>query len=310
LLSRYVDLLKKGEVVAFPTETVYGLGAEAWNPDAIQKIFDVKERPADNPLIVHISDYRTVNDFAADVSEDAEKLMQQFWPGPLTLILKKKPKVLDIITAGLPTIALRWPKHPLSQELIAQAGPLVAPSANSSGKPSPTKAAHVKNDFGDDFPIIDAGETEIGLESTVLDISEEPYRIYRPGGVSAEEIKKVIGKEILMADSSQKKEDTAAKSPGTKYSHYSPDATIKWLEDTPSEANTLYLLHTNEFDQQVENVIHYHGNYCRMAHELYDRFRQADLEGFSTVAIEPFSEDQKHELVPALINRIEKALSR
>lgn len=221
------------------------------------------------------------------------------------------PEVLDIISAGLPTIALRWPKHPLSQELIAQAGPLVAPSANSSGKPSPTKADHVREDFGDDFPVIDAGETEIGLESTVLDISEKPYRIYRPGGVSKEEIEKVIGKEILTADSSQKKEDAAAKSPGTKYSHYSPNAAVKWLEGSPSETDTLYLLHNTEVNLKAKNIIHYRGDYRRMAHELYDRFRQADLEGFSAVAIEPFSDSDKEskELIPALLNRIEKALS-
>lgn len=309
MLDRYVQLLKKGEVVAFPTETVYGLGADAWNRDAVQKIFDIKERPADNPLIVHIADYRSAKKFAAEISDDAEKLMRHFWPGPLTLIFKKKPEVLDIITAGLPTIALRWPRHPLSQELIAQAGSLVAPSANSSGRPSPTKADHVKEDFGDDFPVIDAGETDIGLESTVLDISEEPYRIYRPGAVSAKQIEQIVGKEVLTPDSSE--EDSAAKSPGTKYSHYSPEAEVRWMAEPPVEMNTLYLLHSNKFDPQAKNIIHYRGNYRRMAHELYDRFRQTDLDGFSSVAIEPLStaNNEDEELIPALLNRIEKALS-
>lgn len=307
MLDRYVQLIKSGDVVAFPTETVYGLGADAWNRDAVQKVFDIKGRPADNPLIVHISDNRTVKDFAAEISDDAQKLMRHFWPGPLTLIFQKKDEVLDIVTAGLDTVALRWPKHPLSQELIALAGPLVAPSANTSGRPSPTKAEHVKKDFGDDFPVIDAGETEIGLESTVLDISKEPYQVYRPGAISARQIEEITGKKIFIADSSTK--NTAAKSPGVKYSHYAPEASVQWLKEDPDKSDTLYLLHSRKYDQQKDNIIHYQEDYRQMAHELYDRFRQADLEGFSSIAIEPLSK-KNEELVPALINRIQKALTK
>lgn len=308
MLDRYVELLKSGEVVAFPTETVYGLGADAWNPDAIQKVFDIKGRPADNPLIVHVGDIKNVADFAAEISEDAQKLMEAFWPGPLTLIFPKKPGVLDIITAGLDTVALRWPKHPLSQELIARAGPLVAPSANSSGKPSPTKAEHVQEDFGKDFPVIDAGKTDIGLESTVLDISKQPYQVFRPGAVSREDIKQTIGKEIFTADSADK--NAVTKSPGTKYSHYTPEASVEWLDGSPTEKNTLYLLHCRKFDHRAKNIIHYQGNYRRMAHELYDRFRQADHRSLNAIIIEPFLDEQQQKpLVQALHNRITKALS-
>lgn len=307
MLDRYVALLKSGEVVAFPTETVYGLGADVWNPDAIQKVFDIKGRPADNPLIIHVGDIKSVANFAAEISEDAQKIMEEFWPGPLTIIFLKKPEVLDIITAGLETVALRWPKHPLSQELIARAGPLVAPSANSSGKPSPTKAEHVKEDFGKDFPVIDAGETDIGLESTVLDISGSSYQILRPGAVSADEIKSVIGKEISLADPSSPQK--TAKSPGTKYSHYAPDAKVRWMEeDAPKADDSLILLHTREESQSGDNIIHYQGNFKCMAHELYDRFRQVDHRSLDTIYIESFSEKQLQiPLVQALQNRISKA---
>ncbi|HEX6982784.1 MAG TPA: L-threonylcarbamoyladenylate synthase [Balneolaceae bacterium] len=310
MLNKYVDLLKKGELVAFPTETVYGLGADAWNPSAIKKVFEQKGRPADNPLIVHVSSKKLVEEFADEISEDAQKLMNYFWPGPLTLIFPKKANVLDLITAGLDTVAIRWPMHPLSQELIALAGPLVAPSANSSGKPSPTKAEHVKEDFGNNFPVIEGGETDIGLESTVLDISAEPYRIYRPGAVNEREIANAIGKRIELAQVSP---DTVAKSPGTKYTHYSPNAQVKWLDKNASlrEKNTLYLLHEREAGYQSKNIIHYHQDYRQLAHELYDRFRQADHDGYSTVAIEPFSKtvSQSQPIIPAIVNRISKAQS-
>lgn len=312
MLDRFVQLIKNGEVVAFPTETVYGLGADAWNRDAVQKVFDIKGRPADNPLIVHISDYRTAEDFAANITDDARALMQQFWPGPLTLIFKKKNEVLDIVTAGLDTVALRWPKHPLSQELIALAGPLVAPSANSSGRPSPTKAGHVREDFGEYFPVIDAGETEIGLESTVLDISEEPYRIYRPGAIGAQQIEDITGKKVSIGANISK--DESAKSPGTKYSHYAPEANVHWLDEEPDpdKKDTLYLLHSKRYDREADNIILYHGDLGQMAHELYDRFRQADLEDYTSIAIEPFSGSDvvSEKLVPALQNRIGKALSQ
>lgn len=309
MLNQYVSLLKKGQPVAFPTETVYGLGADAQNHDAIQKVFDIKGRPADNPLIVHVSDPRQVQNFATDIPDDAQKLMDAFWPGPLTLIFRKKPEVLDVITAGLDTVALRWPSHPLSQKLIAQAGPLVAPSANSSGRPSPTKPEHVKDDFGEDFPVIEAGETNIGLESTVLDVLQEPYCIYRPGAISAEQIEHLIDKKIEIAKNTEG--NTAAKSPGTKYTHYSPTATVRWIEEDTdlTDDETLYLLHSHPQKTTNKNTVHYQGDFKRMAHELYDRFRQADHGNFAAIAVEPFSENLLTKpLVSALLNRIEKAI--
>jgi L-threonylcarbamoyladenylate synthase len=288
---------------------VYGLGADAKNPDAIKKVFKTKGRPADNPLIVHISEKKQVEDFASEITDDARNLIDAFWPGPLTLIFKKRPQVLDIITAGLDTVALRWPKHPLSQELIARAGPLVAPSANSSGKPSPTKAEHVKEDFGEDFPVVDAGETDIGLESTVFDLSYEPYIIYRPGAVSADDIEEVTGKEVMQNSTSPKNE--TAKSPGTKYSHYAPNAKVQWISsgDTTFVDEALYLLHSRPAPRKSSRVIHYNGDFNKMAHELYDRFRHADHQLLEYVFVEPFTNDQlQNPIVQALQNRISKAI--
>lgn len=309
MLDKYVDLLKSGEIVAFPTETVYGLGADARNPDAIQKVFYKKGRPSDNPLIVHIASRKTVPEFALEIPAAANKLMDSFWPGPLTLIFKKKPEVLDLITAGLPTVALRWPNHPLSQDLIAQAGPLVAPSANSSGKPSPTKPEHVLEDFGDDFPCIDAGTTQIGLESTVLDISSTPIKLYRPGAIGKSEIEQVVDQEVIVAT---EYDNAAAISPGTKYSHYAPNAAVRWMEpeEETTASDTLYIYHHMHPNIDSDHIIFYDADYKKMAQELYDRFRQADHRELRQVVIEPFPLPIREEnpVANALVNRISKAI--
>jgi L-threonylcarbamoyladenylate synthase len=311
-IAEAIEYLQSGEPVAFPTETVYGLGADAWNPSAIAKVFAVKGRPSDNPLIVHIASREMLSLFVEHVPPEAERLMQAFWPGPLTLIFKKKTEVLDLITGGLPTVALRWPDHPVAEELISNVGPIVAPSANSSGKPSPTKPEHVLEDFGPSFPVVQAGDTRIGLESTVLDISEEPFRIYRPGFIGKEELAKVLGKKIDVAVVVSERDKV--KSPGTKYTHYSPEAEVSWLsdEDLLNSDDTLYLLHSYvpETDSLVRsNIIHYEKDLERMARELYDRFRQADHRGYKRVVIEPFSDAAGTHLplADALLNRISKA---
>lgn len=309
MLDHFVKLLKSGEIVAFPTETVYGLGADAWNPDAVQKVFELKGRPSDNPLIVHIADRRMVDDFALVIPPQASKLMDHFWPGPLTLIFKKKPEVLDLVTGGLNTVALRWPSHPFSQELISRVGPLVAPSANTSGRPSPTRPEHVKEDFGDHFPVLEAGETQIGLESTVLDISEQPYRIYRPGFIGKQALEDVLETEIIIF-----KQDDAdsSRSPGTRYSHYAPTAEVQWLksDEDPTSDEAMYLLHRNKPGMGADTVHFYDGDYSRMARELYDRFREADHKNLQKVVIEPLPEtlQEKEPVARALANRISKAI--
>lgn len=301
----YIQLIKDGEVVAFPTETVYGLGADAWNPTAIQKVFLTKGRPSDNPLIVHISSKEEISEFAQEISDTALKLIDAFWPGPLTLVLKKKYEVLDLVTAGLETVAIRMPNHPIALEFISKTGPLVAPSANKSGRPSPTKAEHVRSDFGTDFPVIEGYSTTIGLESTVIDVSLNPPAILRPGSISRKELEKVLGLEI---EESFLQTSDGPKSPGQKYSHYKPKAEVKWLSesDSKTDVSCLYLLMTS--DTIANNTIIYNGNLDLLAKELYDRFRQADIEGYKHVVIEPFKE-LNHPMVSALLNRIEKAIS-
>ncbi|MFH5831054.1 L-threonylcarbamoyladenylate synthase [Halalkalibaculum sp. DA384] len=308
-IEKAIEILTDGHPVAFPTETVYGLGADAWNPDAIRQVFDLKGRPSDNPLIVHIASRNLVDDFAADIPDHATKLMKACWPGPLTLIFKKKPNVLDLITAALDTVALRWPSHALAQELIFRAGPLVAPSANKSGRPSPTKASHVTEDFGDDLPVIDGGATQIGLESTVLDISELPLRIYRPGYIDKKDIERITGLDVILTQEAGKEQ--ATRSPGTKYSHYAPEATVRWLEEgeSPDKKNALYLVHSLQAEEQP-HLLHYHQDYKKMATELYDRFRQADHNRLEEVVVEPFDAQtrEQHPITEALVNRISKAI--
>lgn len=304
-LKPYVELIKSGEVVAFPTETVYGLGADAWNPNAIQKVFTIKGRPSDNPLIVHIWSINQLQDFSINVPEVAHQLIKKFWPGPLTLVLPKKDQVLDAVTAGLFTVAIRMPDHPLALEFIKQTGPLVAPSANKSGRPSPTKAEHVKADFGDDFPVIDGKATKVGLESTVLDLTGEKPEILRPGSISHREIEEVLGSHVK---ESFFHHIERPKSPGQKYSHYKPEAEVRWLKpnESPDQKNTLYLL-ISASDTKAANVVNYNGNLELLARELYDRFRQADHEQFQAVAIEPLGVNESP-ILSALTNRIQKAL--
>lgn len=304
-LTKYIELIQSGEVVAFPTETVYGLGADAWNPTAIRKVFQSKGRPSDNPLIVHISESEQLYDFAEEVPEAAGKLMHVFWPGPLTIIFKKKTKVLDLITAGLNTVAIRMPDHKLALSFIAETGPLVAPSANRSGRPSPTKADHVRQDFGTVFPVIDGGSTEVGLESTVIDMTTDTPIILRPGIVGHEELQTILGIPVKVDTHVQNA--TQPKSPGQKYSHYKPNASVKYGEIKSISEDTLYLAQSTF--PESKNIIQYNGDLPLLSKELYDRFRQADLDHYSTIFIENL--DNLKSTFPsffvALMNRINKA---
>ena len=223
-LERAAARLKDGGVVAFPTETVYGLGAVATEREAVEAVFQLKGRPADNPLIVHLSDISWLDQVADDVPEEARHLFAAFAPGPLTLVLKKKMNVPDVVTASLSTVAVRIPDHEVARDLIRLTGkPLVAPSANISGKPSPTTAEHVQYDFaGRDLLIVDGGACRVGVESTVLDLTVSPPVILRPGVITAEDIKEKTG---IVVEASET-EEARPKSPGQKYRHYSPQATV------------------------------------------------------------------------------------
>lgn len=297
------EVIQNGGIVAFPTETVYGLGADAWNPTAILKVFEAKGRPSDNPLIVHVNSENDIHDFAMDIPDKAHLLIEEFWPGPLTLVLKKRPEVLDAVTAGLETVALRMPDHKIARELIQLTGPLVAPSANHSGKPSPTRAEHVIEDFGDELLVIDGKATKIGLESTVVDLTDTVPSILRPGAVSRKQIEEVLGGFVEESFFHHLKKP---RSPGQKYSHYKPKANVRWLEEHEplSNSHTLYL--TQSHSNQSQNQVHYKGDLEHLARELFDRFRQADLEGYEKVVIEPLNVN--HSLYAALNNRISKAI--
>jgi L-threonylcarbamoyladenylate synthase len=227
-------LIKGGGLVAFPTETVYGLGADALNADAVLSLFAAKNRPLDNPPIVHVGNATDVYKLAEDVSQKAESLMKQFWPGPLTLVFKRDASVPEVTTAGLETIAVRMPKHNVALALIKASGcPIAAPSANLSGKPSPTSAKHVLNDLnGRIDAILDSGPTRIGVESTVLDMTVDPPVLLRPGGTTLETLSKAIGDVRLHPFITAEAEFSVgkARSPGMRHKHYAPKAQIILVE--------------------------------------------------------------------------------
>ena len=310
-------LLQRGEVVAFPTETVYGLGADATLGEAIAKIFAAKGRPSDNPLIVHIASVEQLGQVVTDVPNYAKKLMDAFWPGPLTLVLPKSAEISSVTTAGLSTVGVRVPDHPTALRLLEAANiPIAAPSANVSGRPSPTKAAHVFEDLNGKIPaILDGGDCEIGLESTVLDCTTEIPVILRPGNVSKEQMEAVIGRVEVSAPDVQNR----PKSPGMKYQHYAPKAPLvviqsgearllEEMEATQNAGKRIGILVAKEcagqFDAHV--VIPWgslHNNELA-EQELYDCLRKFDhLEVDIIFAV--LSPEQK--LSAALENRLYKA---
>lgn len=231
--TQAVDLLNNSEIVAFPTETVYGLGAVATDDVAVKKIFTAKGRPSDNPLIVHVGTTEELDLYIEHIPNVAKLCMEAFWPGPLTLVMDAKPGVLaPSVTAGLQTVGMRMPDHPVALGLLRALGkPLAAPSANLSGKPSPTKAVHVAEDLAERIEcVLDGGATGIGLESTVLDVTLDVPVILRPGGVTQEMLEEVIG-PVLAPDLEEQKMESTPKAPGMKYTHYAPNAPVYLIEE-------------------------------------------------------------------------------
>lgn len=227
--QKAANIIKNGGVVAIPTETVYGLAANTFNEEAVKKIFFAKGRPSDNPLIAHISDWRGIDKLVSEVPNAAKKLASKFWPGPLTMILPKKNSVPYSVTAGMDSVAVRFPAHPIAHKIIKMSGvPLVAPSANISGKPSPTSFEHVVHDlYGKVDAIVDGGNCSVGVESTVVSLLGSLPRILRPGAVTAEDIKDVLGEvEVDKAVYENLKKGQKVLSPGMKYKHYSPSAEV------------------------------------------------------------------------------------
>ncbi|WP_163099544.1 L-threonylcarbamoyladenylate synthase [Peribacillus alkalitolerans] len=318
-ISQAAQLLKKGEVVAFPTETVYGLGADATCDEAVEKIFKAKGRPSDNPLIVHIAEREQLPMLVEQIGHHAEILMERFWPGPLTLIFKKKEGLSKLVTAGLDTVAVRMPDHPVAYSLIKESGlPIAAPSANTSGKPSPTQADHVKRDlYGKIAGIVDGGETGVGLESTVVDCSEAIPVILRPGGITMEQLEDAVGEVRLDAALANEKE--TPKSPGMKYTHYAPSAPLtlvkghrsfiqKQIDEAQEKGLQVGVLTTEEnksFYQadHVETV----GTAAQLetvASKLYEALRNFDDYHVDVIFGEVFPEEG---IGQAIMNRLMKA---
>lgn len=289
--SEAVNLLRNNEVVGMPTETVYGLAGNALSEVAVKKIFEAKGRPSDNPLIVHISEFNSIYDLVEYVPENAKKLADAFWPGPLTVILPKSEKVPYCTTGNLETVAVRCPAHPIARKLIKLSGcPIAAPSANLSGKPSPTKASHVFEDLNGKINlIIDGGECEEGVESTVITLATEKPRLLRPGNVTLKELKSVLGEvEVDNAVLNPLQNTEKASSPGMKYKHYSPNADItlvkgdygkfcRYVNDEKSDGT--YAMIFNEDDESllnVPNIKYGNENYKMLSHSLFDALRELD----------------------------------
>lgn len=316
--AQAVDLLNAWETVAFPTETVYGLGAIATNESAVSKIFEAKGRPQDNPLIVHIGSTEELPAFTKNVPNLAKVCMEVFWPGALTLILPLKPDSLaENVTAGLDTVGVRMPDHPVALELLNRLKqPVAAPSANKSGKPSPTKAVHVFYDLNGRIPfILDGGATGIGLESTVLDCTAEIPTILRPGGVTKEMLEKVIGP---VNESKPTDKAEAPRAPGMKYTHYAPNAPVYLIEASNqkiqyaieqihNDQKKVALIATEQFSSNKADYYFSLGKEHQLedaAHLLYEVLRNCDETDADIILVPTFS---KQGVGTAIMNRLEKA---
>ena len=327
LIEEAGKLLASGALVAFPTETVYGLGGDGLKEDVAQKIYRAKGRPSDNPLILHISDLSALEVLAVDIPELAYHLAEKFWPGPLTMILKKSAIVPYAVTGGLETVAIRMPSDEVAREIIKASGTYIAaPSANSSTRPSPTKAEHVIEDlFGKVDMIVDGGSCDIGLESSIIDLSGEVPMILRPGFITKEDFEEIVAKveydKAVLAKKIQ--ESVVAKAPGMKYRHYAPKGQITIVEGTKEKvAKTINVL-VREAEQKglcsavlcTEETKEYYE--CKhiyslgsikqekeMGARLFDILRSFDSDGMQVIYSESFEQTK---LAGAIMNRLRKA---
>lgn len=313
--------LKNGDLVAFPTETVYGLGANGLSDEACQKIYRAKGRPSDNPLILHISSLAMLEPLVKEIPLKARALAEAFWPGALTMVFLKESCVPSVVSGGLDTVAIRYPKNDIALKLIEGCQfPLAAPSANKSGKPSPTKASHVQDDFSSELAgIIDGGQAEVGVESTVIDMTANPPIILRPGGITKAMIEQVIG-EVAMH--SGQVSDTTPKAPGMKYRHYAPDMPAFLVDKKDLIELSKTLLQGDEqigliFSEEALNVLPNKENLTKFSlgkkerveealYRLFDYLREANKKGLDRLYIERY---ERIGLGESLMNRIEKLVS-
>jgi L-threonylcarbamoyladenylate synthase len=326
-LMSAVQILHNGGLVAFPTETVYGLGADGLNPEASKKIYSAKGRPSDNPLIIHIADFDALDKLTKDCSISGRKLAEAFWPGPLTLILNKSDIVPYSTTGGLDTVAVRMPSHPIAYELIRRSGIYIAaPSANISGRPSPTKAWHVIEDMNGIIDmIIDGGKVDIGLESTIVDVTGDVPIILRPGFITIDMLEQVVGHvEYDMALlSKEKNSDIKPKAPGMKYKHYAPkgeltifegniDSVIEVIKKNAAQklaqGYKVGIIATDEtikfYPKDIAKTIGTRRDEVTIAQGLFEILRDFDSEGAEYIYTESFENNQ---LGQAIMNRLLKA---
>ncbi len=298
-------LIHQGELVAFPTETVYGLGADAFNPKAVQKIFKAKGRPLDNPLIVHIARFDQLERLVRDIPETAQRFMERFFPGPLTLVLPRHPDVPDAVTAGLPTVGVRMPRHPVAQAFLEACDtPVAAPSANRSGRPSPTRWEAVYADLNGRIACILQGDrSDMGLESTVVDCTGSEPVVLRAGAVSLEALREVAPETRLVGDEASLK----ARSPGTRYRHYAPQARVV-LVDHPDEAvpdpHHAYIGLTPPAHPEAFGACCICPDVETYAYELFDFFRRCDAQGCTCIYAQRVP---RTSLGLALMDRLERA---
>lgn len=319
-------LIAEGELVAFPTETVYGLGGDALDPDASRKIYAAKGRPSDNPLIVHIAEFDDMKRVAREVPEQAKKLADAFWPGPLTMIVWKSDAVPEATTGGMQTVAVRMPNHPVALELIRRSGCLIAaPSANTSGRPSPTEAGHVAEDLsGKIAMILDGGPVGIGIESTIIDLTEEKPMILRPGYITPEMLSEVLQEEVVIDPGIIAADDTRKpKAPGMKYKHYAPkaemiivdgaqDAVIDKINELTAakraEGKKVAVIATDEtkerYDAQIILSMGRRSDEDAIAQHLYKILRKCDELDVGEIYSECF---QTPRIGQAIMNRLLKA---
>ena len=305
-------IIRDGGLVAFPTETVYGLGADALNAEAVASVYRAKGRPSDNPMIVHIADatglYELIEGGAAGLSEEASKLITNLWPGPLTMVFRKSDIIPDVTTGGLDTVAVRMPSNPTARRLIRAAGrPIAAPSANLSGKPSPTTADDVLEDMNGRIDAVVMGEQcDVGIESTVLDLTGDIPYILRPGAVTREKLMSVLKRSVLydrsllerpdaIADPSEGVADTdfKPKSPGMKYKHYSPNASVKLIHGNAEEFREKAKAIGIEAMKRGEKVarLDYDNDPGKAAHKLFAELRELDRQGYSLILIRMLDEE-------------------
>lgn len=313
-IEQAVVILRAGGLVAFPTETVYGLGADASNPEALKKLYAAKGRPAGHPVIVHLADASQLARWACDATAAALKLAEKFWPGPLTLILKRAPGVNDVVTGGQDTIGLRVPSHPVAHALLARfGGGIAAPSANRFGHVSSTTAAHVKQEFGDAVDLVlDGGPSEVGIESTILDVSRDAPVLLRPGRISAQEIEAVLGVHLAAPNAA------SPRAPGTLARHYAPNTPLMLTEadllpelaaSLARQGKHIAVLARRLVQPTLPGLVWIAApqDAARYAHDLYANLRQLDAAGCEMILVEQVPREPEW---TAVADRLTRAATR